>query len=53
MGAGQQLMSSKVSPAEILHEYRTTRFPERFYNLKIGLAWADTQNRLSRAEVLA
>lgn len=48
-----QLMSSKVDPAEILREYRTTRFPERFYNLKVGIAWADTQNRLDRAAVLA
>jgi hypothetical protein len=48
-----QLMSPKVDPAEILHEYRRTRFPERFYNLKIGIAWADTANRLDRASVLA
>ena len=48
-----QLFSSKVDPGEILHDYRTTRFPERFYNLKIGLAWADTQNRLSLPEILA
>jgi len=48
-----QLISSKVDPAEILREYRTTRFAERFYNLKIGVAWADTQNRLTVDEVLA
>ncbi len=48
-----QLISSKVDPAEILREYRSTRFAERFYNLKIGIAWADTQNRLTTAEVLA
>ena len=48
-----QLFSSTVDPAEILHEYRTTRFPERFYNLKIGIAWADTANKLSVSEVLA
>jgi len=48
-----QLFSSKVDPGEILHEYRTTRFPEKFFNLKIGIAWADTQNRLTAAEVLA
>lgn len=47
-----QLFSSKVDPMEILQEYRTTRFPERFYNLKIGLAWADTQNRVEHATVL-
>ncbi len=48
-----QLHSSKVDPGEILREYRTTRFAERFYNLKIGIAWADTQNRLDAATVLA
>jgi hypothetical protein len=48
-----QLFSSKVDPGEILHEYRRTRFPERFYNLKIGLAWADVQNRLDEATALA
>jgi len=48
-----QLISSKVDPGEILHEYRTTKFPEKFFNLKIGIAWADTQNRLTVAEVLA
>lgn len=47
-----QLFSSKVDPAEILHEYRTTRFPERFFNLKIGIGWADTQNRITVPEVL-
>ena len=48
-----QLFSSKVDPGEILREYRRTRFPERFYNLKIGISWADTQNRLDAAAVLA
>jgi hypothetical protein len=48
-----QLFSPKVDPGEILEEYRRTRFPERFYNLKIGIAWADTQNRMTAAEVLA
>ena len=48
-----QLFSSKVDPGEILEEYRRTRFPERFFNLKIGLAWADVQNRLDEAAVLA
>ena len=35
-----------------MREYHTTRFPERFYNLKIGVAWADAQNRLDRMTVL-
>ena len=47
-----QLFSSKVDPGEILEEYRRTRFPERFFNLKIGLAWADRENRLDQAAVL-
>lgn len=41
-----QLFSPKVDPGEILEEYRTTRFPERFYNLKIGIPWADLERRL-------
>jgi hypothetical protein len=48
-----QIFSSKVSPGEILAEYRTTRFPDRFFNLKIGIPWADTANRLTPMEVLA
>jgi hypothetical protein len=48
-----QLISPVVDPGEILHAYRTTRFPDRFYNLKIGIAWADTQNRLDGAQVFA
>ena len=48
-----QLFSSTVDPGEILEDYRRTRFPETFYNLKIGLAWADTANRIDRAAVLA
>jgi hypothetical protein len=30
-----QLFSSKVDPGAILEEYRTTRFPERFYRLDL------------------
>ncbi len=48
-----QLISSKVDPGEILEEYRSTRYPERFYNLKIGIAWADLERRLDAASVLA
>jgi hypothetical protein len=48
-----QLISSKIEPGEILADYRKTRFPERFYNLKIGIAWADIQNRVDAASVLA
>ena len=48
-----QLFSSKVDPGEILEEYRTTRFPERFYNLKIGTPWADLERRLDLMSVLS
>jgi hypothetical protein len=48
-----QLFSSTVDPGEILQEYRTTRFPDRFYNLKIGIPWADLGRRLDTASVLA
>ena len=47
-----QLFSSKVDPGEILEEYRTTRFPERFFNMKIGIPWTDTRNRVDRTTVL-
>ncbi|MBU1702773.1 MAG: phage terminase large subunit family protein, partial [Candidatus Eisenbacteria bacterium] len=48
-----QLFSTKVDPAEILEEYRTTRFLDRFYNLKIGIPWADVSRRLDAASVLS
>jgi len=48
-----QLISSKVDPGEILEEYRTTRYPDRFYNLKIGIPWADLERRLDAASVLS
>ncbi len=34
-----QLFSPKTDPGEILTEYRTTRFLDRFYNLKIRAAF--------------
>ena len=48
-----QLFSSKVDPAEILEEYRTTRFPDRFFNLKIGIPWADISRRVDESTVLS
>ena len=48
-----QLFSSKMDPGEILEEYRTVRYPERFYNLKIGIPWADLERRLDVQSVLA
>lgn len=48
-----QLFSSKVDPGEIIDEYRLARFADRFYNLKIGIPWADLDRRLDTASVLA
>jgi hypothetical protein len=48
-----QLFSAKVDPGEILKEYRETRFLDRFYNLKIGIPWADLERRLDFMSVLA
>jgi hypothetical protein len=48
-----QLFSSMVDPGEILSEYRTTRYPDRFFNLKIGIPWADLERRLDVASVLS
>jgi len=48
-----QLFSSTVDPGEILAEYRATRFPDRFYNLKIGIPWADLGRRLDVGSVLS
>jgi hypothetical protein len=48
-----QLFSSTVTPKEIHEEYRTTRFPERFYTLKVGIPWADRSNRLQPDEIFA
>lgn len=48
-----QLFSSKVDPGEILHEYRTSRFLDRFYNLKIGVPYADLERRVDVPTVLS
>ncbi len=48
-----QLFSSKVDPGEILREYRKTYNPERFFTLKIGIPWVDTENKLQPNQVLA
>ncbi|MBU1320377.1 MAG: phage terminase large subunit family protein [candidate division Zixibacteria bacterium] len=47
-----QLFSSKIDPGEIITEYQTTRYPDRFYNLKIGIPWADLERRLDIMSVL-
>ena len=48
-----QLFSHYVDPASILHQFRTTNNRTDFYNLKVGIAYVDAQNRLSVQEVLA
>ncbi|MFH2001839.1 MAG: phage terminase large subunit family protein [Planctomycetota bacterium] len=48
-----QLFSEKVDPGEILQEYRTTRFPDRFYNMKIGIPWSNLERRLDVGSVLS
>ena len=39
-------MSPAAIAGEILNDDRITRYPDRFYNLKIGIAWADVQRRV-------
>lgn len=47
-----QLFSTYVSPRDILHQFRTTNNLQDFYNLKIGIAWIEAENRLAVEEVL-
>ena len=48
-----QLFSQYVDPAEILHQFRTTNNRTDFFNLKIGVAYVEAENRLSVQEILA
>ena len=48
-----QLFSYFVEPADILHQFRTTNNLTDFWNLKIGNAYVEAQNRLSIQEVLS
>jgi hypothetical protein len=48
-----QLHSSYVEPAELLRKFRTARTLGNFYNLCLGLAYVEAENRLSIEEVLA
>ena len=48
-----QLFSHFIDPGDILHQFRTTNNLTDFYNLKIGNAYVEAQNRLSIQEVLA
>ena len=47
------VLQPRWTPGRSLEEYRTTRFPDRFYNLKIGIPWADLERRLDVGAVLA
>ena len=48
-----QLFSHFVSPADILHQFRTTNNLTDFYNLKIGIAYVEATNRLTKEEILS
>lgn len=48
-----QLYSAYVDPGDILRQFRTTRNLTDFYNLKLGIAYVEAENRLSIQEVLA
>ncbi len=48
-----QLFSHFVEPGDILHQFRTTDNLADFYNLKIGNAYVEAENRLTVQEVLA
>ena len=41
-----------TSPEMILHNFKTTNNLTDFYNLKVGIAYVDSQNRLSIQQVL-
>ncbi len=45
-------LSPAASPKNILHDFRTTRHLTNFYNLIIGVAYVEAQNRLSVQQVL-
>lgn len=47
-----QLYSHYVSPESILNKFHTTNNLQDFYNLKIGVAYVEAENRLSVQEVL-
>jgi hypothetical protein len=48
-----QLHSAFVEPAELLRKFRTARTLTNFYNLNLGLAFVEAENRLTVEEVLA
>ena len=48
-----QLFSHFINPGDILHQFRVTDNLTDFYNLKIGNAYVEAENRLTVEEVLA
>jgi len=48
-----QLWSYFVEPKDILHDFRTTKHLQQFWNLTIGVGYIEAENRLSVEEVLA
>ena len=48
-----QLFSHFIDPGDILRQFRTTNNLTDFYNLKIGNAYVEAENRLSVQEILA
>ena len=48
-----QLFSQFVDPKSILHQFRTTQNLTDFYNLKIGIPWAEATHRISLEAVYA
>jgi hypothetical protein len=48
-----QLISPVVDPGQILSDYQVTRYADKFYNLKIGIPWADVQRRVDASTVLS
>ena len=48
-----QLWSYFVEPFDILHDFRTTKHIQQFWNLTIGVGYIEAENRLSVEEVLA
>ncbi|WP_428558520.1 MAG: phage terminase large subunit family protein [Solidesulfovibrio sp. DCME] len=47
-----QLFSQYVTPAEILHLYRTTSRMDKLYNYKLGLAYVAANSRITKEQVL-
>lgn len=47
-----QLFSPTVTATEIVKRYATTRHPQHFYNLNVGIGWLPSTDRLTVGHVL-